>query len=287
MSHASRDNDVPSWDGSPNTFERFAVECRWYQFSLKSTERHLAAPRVWHELTGSAKSVVRNLNPEVYATANGLDKLLDVLRGSPLQRLPVPDTFQRLERWSNLHKRQGESIPQLIVREELFVELQQSLQRARGEKPFPSSSVGTGETVGAEEEDEQEAADDNKQEPAAAEGSSRKPVAREAPSPTSSTRSKTVKGAPEPVGFFEDELRGCRLLKACCGMFFEESGTTAGPDFDTEQHKVLCRSPGASHHVRRGLGADSEAKAGSMVAGIWSRGLLQHGLGWLALGTRG
>ena len=76
MAHSSaKDGDVPSWDGSPNTFERFATDCRWYSFSLKQSERHLAAPRVWHKLSGSAKSVVRNLNPEQYATANGLDKL--------------------------------------------------------------------------------------------------------------------------------------------------------------------------------------------------------------------
>ena len=127
-----KDSEVPSWDGNPSTFERFATECRWYQFSLKASEKQLAAPRVWHRLMGSAKSVVRNLDPAVYCTSSGLEKLLDVLRRSPLQRLPVPDTFQRLERWSGLHKRQGESIPQLLVREEeLFVELQQSLQRAR------------------------------------------------------------------------------------------------------------------------------------------------------------
>ena len=216
MSHATRDNDVPSWDGSPNAFERFAVECRWYQFSMKSSERHLAAPRVWNKLTGSAKSVVRNLNPEVYATANGLDKLLDVLRGSPLQRLPVPDTFQRLERWSNLHKRQGESIPQLIVREEeLFVELQQSLQRARGEKPIPSTSVSADGAGDADENKDDEEDAEEKTGPDAADSSARRAAERETPSPTSSTRSKTVKGQPEPVGFFEDELRGYRLLKAC------------------------------------------------------------------------
>ncbi|CAE7799825.1 unnamed protein product [Symbiodinium sp. CCMP2592] len=215
MSYSPMDGDAPSWDGSPNTFERFAVECRWYQFSLKSTERHLAAPRVWHKLTGSAKSVVRNLNPEVYATANGLDKLLDVLRGSPLQRLPVPDTFQRLERWSN--RRQGESIPQLIVREEeLFVELQQSLQRARGQKPLPSATVDTDEAPGADDGEDPDDEDDDKKDRSNAAGSpSRKPAAPEASSPTSSTRSKTVKGQAESVGFFEDELRGYRLLKAC------------------------------------------------------------------------
>ena len=83
----------------------------------KSPWLPLAAPRVWHRLVGSAKSVVRNLDPAQYSTSNGLEKLLEVLRQSPLQRLPVPDTFQKLERWTSLHKRQGETIPQLLVRE--------------------------------------------------------------------------------------------------------------------------------------------------------------------------
>ena len=227
---AHKDNEVPSWDGSPNSFERFATDCRWYSFSLKQSERHLAAPRVWHKLSGSAKSVVRNLNPEVYATANGLDKLLDVLRGSPLQRLPVPDTFQRLERWSNLHRRQGESVPQLLVREEeLFVELQQSLKRARQgptASSFKFSQVppedpgedGDAQGDGMEEsEDTKEA----REEAPAAPSAAASPKAREEPgggstSPTSSTRSKTARGTSTvTTGYFEDELRGYRLLKAC------------------------------------------------------------------------
>ena len=85
--HGGKDSEVPIWDGSPNAFERSATQCNWYHF-------YLAAPRVWHQLTGSAKSVVCNLNPNVYATANGFDKLLEVLRGSPLQRLPCRTHFK-------------------------------------------------------------------------------------------------------------------------------------------------------------------------------------------------
>ena len=80
---------------------------------------------------GKAESVVRNLDPQEYLGDNGVEKLLEVLRKSPLQKLPIPDSFSRLERWSSMHKRQAETIPQLLVREEeLFVELQASLRRA-------------------------------------------------------------------------------------------------------------------------------------------------------------
>ena len=127
--------------------------------TLKASEKQLAAPRVWHRLVGFAKSVVRNLDPTAYSTQNGLDKLLEVLRRSPLQRLPVPDTFQRLERWSGLHRRQGESIPQFLVREEeLFVELQQSLIRARSVKG-KDQKVIIAEEPPPDEGEEEEAAE--------------------------------------------------------------------------------------------------------------------------------
>ena len=100
-SHAGL-SDIPVWDGDPNSFERFATACRWYAYGLKQSERPLAAPRVWNRLSGSAKSVVRNLDPEEYVGNNRLEKLLEVLRRSPLQKLPIPDSFQRLEKRSTL-----------------------------------------------------------------------------------------------------------------------------------------------------------------------------------------
>ena len=122
------DNTVPTWDGDPTTFETFSTASRWYERSLKENERKLAASRIWQKLTGAAKSVVRHLDPEDFDDSNGLTKLLNVLRESPLQKLPVPDSFSRAWEWSQLRRGPQETIPQLIVREEdLFVELQQAL----------------------------------------------------------------------------------------------------------------------------------------------------------------
>eukprot|EP00913_Durusdinium_trenchii_P007584 g7127.t1 len=107
----------------------------WYEASLKDSERKLAAPRIWQKLEGAAKSVVKHLEPKDFATETGMNKLLGVLRESPLQKLPIPDSFSRLEKWTGLRRNGGESIPQLLVREEEpFVELQQALQRARAER---------------------------------------------------------------------------------------------------------------------------------------------------------
>ena len=115
--------------------------------SLKDSERKLAASRVWQRLSGAAKSVVRHLDPSEFDTSSGLKKLIDILRNSPLQKFPIPDSFSRLERWSQLRRGPNETIPQLIVREEdLFTELQRALQRAREERgvPMKDASAGSG-----------------------------------------------------------------------------------------------------------------------------------------------
>ena len=99
------------------------------------TERSLVVARLWSQLTGAAKSVVRFLDPDKYDGEQGLSRFLEVLRSSPLQNLPVPDSFTRLDKWSNLRRRDKESIAELLIREEeLYVELQQALTRARRDK---------------------------------------------------------------------------------------------------------------------------------------------------------
>ena len=213
-SYAMPEDTVPSWSGDPATFEAFATACRWYERGLKESERKLAASRIWQRLGGAAKSVVRHLNPEEFDTPSGLKKLLDILRASPLQQLPIPDSFSRLEKWTALRRGAHESIPQLLVREEdLFVELQQALTRARQDRTqtettgtstreapmsdpamSPTRSPTTaGRRVNFEDEDEEENAE--KAEP------------KSETSPSSSTGYGTT-------GFFEDELRGYRLLQA-------------------------------------------------------------------------
>ena len=115
------------YDGDPGTFQMFEVACQWYEKTLKDTERRGAAARVWSRLTGPAKSLVKHLSPDEFDVSGGLAKLLSVLRSSPLQTLPIPDSFSKLERWHQLRRKESESIPELIVREDdLFRELQTS-----------------------------------------------------------------------------------------------------------------------------------------------------------------
>ena len=51
---------VPVWSGDPVDFEAFSIACRWYEKSLKESERKQAASRVWARLAGPAKAVVRH-----------------------------------------------------------------------------------------------------------------------------------------------------------------------------------------------------------------------------------
>jgi len=97
---------------------------RWYHRGTKTNERDLVVARLWSQLSGAAKSVVRYLEPDQYEGSDGLDRFLEVLRSSPLQQLPICDTFLRLEKWHSLKRSEKETIPELIVREEqLFQEL--------------------------------------------------------------------------------------------------------------------------------------------------------------------
>ena len=72
MASSSSHDGVPTWNGDAASF----VACRWYEKSLKETEREQSASRVWQRLTGSAKQVVRHLNPDEYEGEDGLKKLL-------------------------------------------------------------------------------------------------------------------------------------------------------------------------------------------------------------------
>ena len=202
--------DVPTWDGDPGTFQTFEVACQWYEKTLKDTERRGAAARVWSRLTGPAKSVVKHLSPDEFDVSGGLAKLLSVLRSSPLQTLPIPDSFSKLERWHQLRRKENESIPELIVREDdLFRELQTSLwqSRARLNKDVASSSASppfrTSSTPAS---------------PSSAQATGQGAGEKEAAGEPAAASHVTPATEPDPqemsLGFFEDELRGFRLLKA-------------------------------------------------------------------------
>lgn len=205
---------VPSWDGSPATFESYVTAAKWYEKGTKQSERSLVVARLWGQLSGAAKSVVRYLEPDQYEGSDGLSRFIEVLRQSPLQSLPIPDSFTRLEKWHGLRRTDHESISEMIVREEeLFTELQQSLIRARKDRvtsPSPMSPV---------ESTRDPPSTPSRSPTAAASG----PQARDAKEGAGGSKDgqsmypplPTLTASPSSSDFFEDELRGYRLLRAC------------------------------------------------------------------------
>ena len=214
-SSASAGSEVPTWSGDPAEFETFSVACRWYVKSLKDSERKQAAFRVWAKLQGPAKAVVRHLNPDDYESEEGLSKLLEVLRTSPLQQLPVPDSFKRLDVWHHLRRNNGETIPQLLVREEdLFVQLQSALTRARQDRELPAT-LAARHLSGFPSTRDVPRTDPPSTPSRSPVGAQARAAAAAASSPSADPQPTSPPAAPVALSdFFEDELRGYRLLKA-------------------------------------------------------------------------
>ena len=257
---SSGHDGVPTWNGEADTFESFATACKWYQKSLKDSEQKQAASKVWQKLTGAAKAVVKHLNPDEFEGLDGLQRLVEVLRSSPLQQLPIPDSFSRLEAWRHLRRGQRESIPQLLVREEdLFTQLQQSLSRARKDKGLTPSQLQ--DRVGPPP---------RRLDPPSTPSQSPVAAARRQEAAEQSAPTPRPQQAAEPAGtssfsnFFEDELRGYRLLKAAHLS-------------QTERQHVLVQTQNSTHYyaIRLALrtlfseDADRSSQHGDRRAKAW------------------
>ena len=218
--------EVPSWNGDPGSFSTFETACRWYVLTLKDSEKAGAAARIWSRLSGPAKSVVRHLDPDRFHHAQGLQRLLEILRRSPLQTLPIPDTFQKLERWSNMKRKdQGEhpGVPgqgRGELRRATAVAQKGPGTSGRVHLRSPRQHFRTGA-----EEDETEDADtkpetgmeDFEDLPDFKKASPSSSPKRRSPASPSARQATLTKEAPEleesAPDYFNDELRGYRLLK--------------------------------------------------------------------------
>lgn len=213
---------TPSWDGNPTTFETYVTAAKWYEKGTKASARPLVVARLWSQLSGAAKSVVRYLEPEAFEGPDGLQRFLDVLRASPLQQLPVPDSFGRLEKWHSLRRSDRESMAELIVREEeLFTELQQSLMRARHDRGV--TTKGQAATLDPSSPLARDPPSTPGMSPTTTgwtRGQHQQTSPGDVPRPSDAPRSmyptlpQATSGAHITGDFFEDELRGYRLLRA-------------------------------------------------------------------------
>ena len=153
---------------------------------------------------------MRHLNPDLYETPDGLSKLVAVLRESPLQAMPVPDLFKRLDQWHHLRRQGNESIPAFLVREEdMFVQLQDALQRARSDSQPGLQRADLPETAAAEQRGPPSTP-------------SQSPIGRGVQRMTIPASTGQASGGQASTGgleasvvgdFFSDELRGYRLIK--------------------------------------------------------------------------
>eukprot|EP00435_Cladocopium_sp_Y103_P013825 s669_g3.t1 len=238
-------DNVPVWSGDASEFEAYVTACKWYAKATKENERPLVVARLWGKLKGAAKSVVRHLEPDDFESKDGLELFLQILRDSPLQQLPIPDSFSRLERWNQLRRHDRETISELLVREEEhFTELLQALGRARTDRSVVRAPPGLKSRPSSPAREPQrgppstpsrsvigQAADDP--------GSPSSPKASGAQAKTSTATGISPEGTND---FFSDELRGYRLLKAARLTYHE-------------RQNVLVQTADSTHFqdVRRAL----------------------------------
>ena len=207
-----REDHVPSWDGNPTLLEEYCEEARWFQASLKKTDRVLAVARLRSRLAGPAKKLTKRMKAEEFETAGGLERYLRLLRESPLGRQPLPDAFNRIDGYENLERKKGETMPDYIVREdEAFSDLRRALRRLRLERkpangPTTTPAPGTTTTPAAST-----MADGVDGYDAVSEGDG-----EESESPgRASAYTEEVQDVDEGSnGYFDNELRGYKLLKS-------------------------------------------------------------------------
>ena len=63
----------------------------WFSAGLKCGEQERAVARLWANLQGLAKEVVRICKPQHFEDARGVERLLRILRESPLASMPVQE----------------------------------------------------------------------------------------------------------------------------------------------------------------------------------------------------
>ena len=131
-------NGVPVWNGDILTLREYETAGLWFRAGLKPGEQERAVARLWANLQGPAQEVVRMCNPQDFADARGVERLLRILRESPLPLMPVPDAHKKIQTYDQIRRRPGEVIGDYIVRElRAFREMTEALRRvrnSRGEK---------------------------------------------------------------------------------------------------------------------------------------------------------
>ena len=114
------------------TLRDYETAVLWFRAGLKPGEQERAVARLWANLQGPAKEVVRMCKPQDFEDARGVERLLRILRESPLASMPVPDAHKKIQANDQIRPRPGEVIGDYIVRQQrAFRGLTEALRRVR------------------------------------------------------------------------------------------------------------------------------------------------------------
>lgn len=136
---------VPLWNGRPEDFQHYVQEIRWYLAATKPSDRPFAAARLVRRMLDSEYTSLRTLmyklNPDDFNDETGIQRLIQFLENSPMNRQPIPDAGAKLSQYyRKLSRKPQETIPQFLVREEYSYDtMWRSLQRLLREKQLDFS----------------------------------------------------------------------------------------------------------------------------------------------------
>ena len=113
-------NGVPVWNRDMLILRHDETAVLWFRAGLKPGEQERAVARLWANLQGPAKEVVRMCKPQDFEDARGVERLLRILRASPLASMPVPDAHMKIQTYDQIRRRLGEVIGDYIWDSSVF-----------------------------------------------------------------------------------------------------------------------------------------------------------------------
>ena len=127
---ARNKDGVPTWDGTPASFEEYSEQCLIYEQSTPFHKRCLVGPRLLGELQGAAKRHVAGQAATWLSNDRGVDTLLRHLRAC-LGKPQIPELTEYLNRYFRQGRRkQHESMNEYIARKcELYLRACQAMAR--------------------------------------------------------------------------------------------------------------------------------------------------------------
>ena len=124
---------MPVWNGDILTLRDYETAALCFRAGLKPGEQERAVARLWANLQGPAKEVVRMCKPQDFEDARGVGRLLRILRESPLASMP--DAYKKMQAYDQIRRRPGEVIGDFFVREQCaFREMTEALRRVRNSR---------------------------------------------------------------------------------------------------------------------------------------------------------